>query len=181
MIIKFHYLLFLIIPLWTLSRILINKKSIKFSLYYELTLNFFFFYILFVLSIINLFPLIIGLPNYYTYPLQNNFIPLKGLIEQLRSTHHILLVLKTIIGNVLLMVPFGFMLPFVLRRYNTTLKVITIGFIFSLGIEFLQFLAPHRVVNADNFLYHTLGVTIGYFIYKICSLKLSTQPENLYP
>jgi glycopeptide antibiotics resistance protein len=73
--------------------------------------------------------------------------------------------MKTSFLNVLLFVPFGFGLPFVM---NTSLKkIVILGAFFSMGIEFLQFLSGYlaqitfRIADINDVLFNTLGSLIG--------------------
>ena len=70
------------------------------------------------------------------------------------------------LGNVLLGIPFGFLVPFVWRM--SLPKVLVAGLGFSLLIEALQWLAtklmvafPSRAVDINDVILNTLGVLIG--------------------
>lgn len=77
--------------------------------------------------------------------------------------------LKTSLLNILLMIPFGFGLPFI-----TTLrlkKIVMVGALFSIGIECLQLitgLVAHmtfRIVDINDVIFNTLGVASGYIVF----------------
>lgn len=79
--------------------------------------------------------------------------------------------LKTSLLNILLMVPFGFGLPFIT---NFRLKkVVLIGALFSVTIELLQlvtgFLAEitFRIADINDVIFNTLGAAIGYILFVI--------------
>ena len=70
------------------------------------------------------------------------------------------------LGNVLLGIPFGFLVPFVWRVSLS--RVLVAGLCFSLSIEALQWLAtklmvafPSRAVDINDVILNTLGVLIG--------------------
>ncbi len=70
------------------------------------------------------------------------------------------------LGNVLLGIPFGFLVPFVWRVSLSS--VLVAGLCFSLSIEALQWLAtklmvafPSRAVDINDVILNTLGVLIG--------------------
>ena len=89
-----------------------------------------------------------------------NFIPLITLTHQ---------DLKTSLLNILLMIPFGFGLPFITNfRMN---KIVVIGALFSIVIEFLQLVTgllakmTFRVADINDVLFNTIGVAIGYMLF----------------
>lgn len=70
------------------------------------------------------------------------------------------------LGNVLLGIPFGFLVPFVWRVSLS--RVLVAGLCFSLSIEALQWVAtklmvafPSRAVDINDVILNTLGVLIG--------------------
>lgn len=77
--------------------------------------------------------------------------------------------IQTSVLNILMLIPFGFGLPFItdLRMKKTVLA----GMLFSIGIEFLQFLSGHvahmtfRVADIDDVIFNTLGTAIGYVLF----------------
>lgn len=76
---------------------------------------------------------------------------------------------RTSLLNILLMMPFGFGLPFIT---NWRLKkVVLLGTFFSIGIEFLQFITGRiagitfRIADINDVIFNTLGVTIGYMLF----------------
>lgn len=77
--------------------------------------------------------------------------------------------LQTSLLNILMMLPFGFGLPFVSNfRFK---KVLIVGLLFSIVIEFLQlvtgFMAntTFRVADVNDLIFNTLGVAIGYILF----------------
>lgn len=89
-----------------------------------------------------------------------NFIPLITLTSQ---------DLKTSLLNILLLIPFGFGLPFIT---NFRMKrIVIIGALFSIVIEFLQlvtgFMAKitFRIADINDVIFNTVGVAIGYILF----------------
>jgi len=70
------------------------------------------------------------------------------------------------IGNALLFVPVGFLLPFLWKRFGKWYLTLLCGFMFSLSIEFAQ-LFNNRVTDVDDLLMNTLGTLIGFIVYVI--------------
>ena len=76
---------------------------------------------------------------------------------------------KTTLLNVLMMMPFGFGLPFVTNfRFK---KVVTAGLLLSIAIEFLQFITgfiantSFRVADINDLIFNTAGVAIGFILF----------------
>lgn len=99
--------------------------------------------------------------------------------------------LKTSLLNILLFMPFGFGLAFItnMRMRN----VVFIGFLCSVGIEFLQFVTglaagiTFRVADINDVIFNTLGVVIGYtlfivFVRFFCEVTkgLSLTPGSIW-
>jgi glycopeptide antibiotics resistance protein len=77
--------------------------------------------------------------------------------------------LKTSLLNILLLIPFGFGLPFITNLHMK--KIVVIGVLFSVVIEFLQlvtgFMAriTFRVADINDVIFNTVGVAIGYILF----------------
>lgn len=77
--------------------------------------------------------------------------------------------LKTSLLNILMMMPFGFGLPFVANFRMK--KVVASGLFFSIIIEFLQLITgfmantTFRVADVNDLLFNTVGVAIGYILF----------------
>ncbi len=76
---------------------------------------------------------------------------------------------KTSLLNILMMIPFGFGLPFITNF--SMKKVVIAGLLLSIGIEFLQlitgFLAntTFRVADVNDLIFNAVGVAIGYMLF----------------
>ncbi len=89
-----------------------------------------------------------------------NLIPLIGLSAQ---------DIQTSLLNILLFIPFGFGLPFVIDFRMR--KVVVFGAIISIFIELSQFMTgmlakiTFRIADINDLIFNTLGVTIGYILF----------------
>ena len=97
------------------------------------------------------------------YPFWTNFVPFVNLLSY-ESTFDLLL---NVIGNVLLFVPTGFLLPFLYRKFDTFPKVVLTGFCISLLIETLQLPFFQRQTDVDDLILNTLGTAIGCLIWHL--------------
>jgi glycopeptide antibiotics resistance protein len=89
-----------------------------------------------------------------------NLIPLITLTSQ---------DLETSLLNILLLIPFGFGLPFITNFRMK--KIVVIGAFFSIVIEFLQLATgliakiTFRIADINDVIFNTLGVAIGYILF----------------
>lgn len=74
--------------------------------------------------------------------------------------------LLNIILNILLFVPFGYLLPSLFPRLRWW-HVILLGLAFSLCIELLQLLTRLGYADVDDLINNTLGAAIGWLCYKL--------------
>ena len=74
--------------------------------------------------------------------------------------------LRNIILNILLFIPFGYLLPVHLPRLCWW-QVILLGLAFSLTIELLQLITKLGYADVDDLINNTLGAAIGFLCYKL--------------
>lgn len=105
------------------------------------------------------------------YPIYNNYVPFKTIfnIFQDGNLHNIIL---QIIGNIILLLPIGFLMPIISKR-NNFLNIIFKGLLCSILIESLQGIislaigVTYRTIDIDDIILNTIGVFIGYVFYKL--------------
>ncbi|MFT3909060.1 MAG: VanZ family protein [Ferruginibacter sp.] len=87
--------------------------------------------------------------------------------------------LKSTIGNVVLFVPFGFLLP-QLSKYKTFMKILVASFLLSCVIEtiqfFLRFIGIYRSVDVDDIILNTTGAVLGFFMLAVF-IKIYDRPQ----
>ena len=77
--------------------------------------------------------------------------------------------LETSLLNILLLIPFGFGLPFITNFRMK--KIIVIGALFSICIELLQLITgfmaklTFRIADINDVIFNTVGVAIGYILF----------------
>lgn len=74
---------------------------------------------------------------------------------------------RNIILNILLFVPFGFLLPIYSDKLKKLYKIILIGFFTTLIIEAIQYITKIGIFEIDDILNNTIGTAIGYSIFMI--------------
>jgi len=98
------------------------------------------------------------------------FDDLRNLAKRLEqrpiSSHILAVIVVPMIANVLLFVPWGFLMFITL--YNTTrptlqtyVLTILLGFSFTLGIESWQYFLPSRVADVNDVIWNTSGTILG--------------------
>ena len=78
---------------------------------------------------------------------------------------------STNVLNVIMFVPFGFMLPIMWNEFESFKKTVEVGFLFSLFIEITQ-IFNFRATDIDDLIMNTLGTIIGFGIYYILFVKI---------
>ena len=88
--------------------------------------------------------------------------------------------------NILMFVPFGFMLPLAVPVFQTFWKTYLAGFLFTLLIETSQILFHRGVFELDDIMNNFLGAVIGYGFYRflrwlLLHFRKSAKKERFRP
>ncbi|WP_347552494.1 VanZ family protein [Pseudalkalibacillus hwajinpoensis] len=108
--------------------------------------------------------------NYYPYGKSVNLV-LFDSIKLMWESGSYWLIFKNIIGNILLFMPLGFLVPVVSKKGESILLIAIIGLVTSTIIELLQYFIAQRIFDIDDILLNALGAVVGYLAFKL-SLKL---------
>ena len=81
--------------------------------------------------------------------------------------------IKQILGNLTMLLPFGFMLP--MLKKVTLKQVLLLSMFFSIGIEVMQFITGRGLMEFDDVFNNTVGAVVGYKIY--CKLRVRSNGE----
>ena len=73
--------------------------------------------------------------------------------------------LANVLGNILLFVPMGVLLPIVFQKCDKWCKTVLIGAVVSTAIECVQYFFA-RSADIDDVILNTLGTAVGFLIYK---------------
>lgn len=73
--------------------------------------------------------------------------------------------------NILLFLPLGFLLGTVTDNW----RIVLLGFILSVFIEFLQYIFAMGWCQADDVLNNTIGTVVGFGINKLCLTVIKNQ------
>jgi glycopeptide antibiotics resistance protein len=126
-------------------------------------------YLLAVLYIVFLEPTR-GTGEHYAPP---RWIPLEStydfIVEAGKSIRYIrywAFFLLNLLGNIIMFMPFGFLIDALSGGSANKLSVITVAFFFSLSIEILQMVLMIGVYDADDIVLNTLGAWLGMLWYR---------------
>lgn len=113
--------------------------------------------------------LFVGLPTlqFMEFELSLTLIPFVPMLADLKNT----------VLNVILFAPLGVMLPFLWKKYGTLKSTMLFGFGMSLAIELLQILT-YRATDVNDVITNTLGVAVGYEIYRLISKLIPSLRKN---
>jgi glycopeptide antibiotics resistance protein len=95
-----------------------------------------------------------------------NLIPFKTIIPYLSGKNGYLIPMINIVGNIIALVPAGFLIPFVYNKMNwrkTTLLAILLG----LSIETTQLILHIGIFDIDDVILNCFGVIIGFWKFNL--------------
>lgn len=72
---------------------------------------------------------------------------------------------ENLVGNVVVFIPFGFLLPYIQVRCRKFPVLILNAFIFVLGIEVFQLFSAFGAFDVDDILLNCVGASLGWVIY----------------
>jgi glycopeptide antibiotics resistance protein len=74
---------------------------------------------------------------------------------------------NNLLGNILLFMPLGFLLPLLVKRFRNVFVILLTGFLLSLFYECTQLLTGIGVFDVDDMILNTSGTLIGIIIFYI--------------
>lgn len=143
--------------------IIFNKKKI---IVHQELIN-----LIFIIYLLLLFQLVTT-TDFESY--SNNFIPFKEIMRYRPDSS---LFYRNVIGNILLFVPFGYLVSFYLRNPKYFI-VLILTFITSISTEIIQMYIG-RSFDIDDILLNFLGGLLGFWIFKIQSRLINKLPNWL--
>lgn len=165
------------IPMFILVRYLIFRKTKIINLKREILLLIFYLFLIGLFSQ-TIIPKFDSNNNLIVSKVRLNLIPFRiffdTIIELKKGNIYYLII--SLLGNIVMFIPIGFFIK-LLYRYNDK-KIVLIGFLISLSIEFIQIFTG-RETDIDDLILNILGVYIGVIILKkikkLLTSKLGTE------
>jgi glycopeptide antibiotics resistance protein len=103
----------------------------------------------------------------YSHSLNLNLIPFRTIISYLKLIPSLpQIALKNLLGNIILFMPFGFLIPILWSKTNSSQKIIIISIIFSFVLEISQLILHLGSFDIDDIFLNTLGALLGYLMIK---------------
>ena len=108
-----------------------------------------------------------------------NLIPFKTIADQVANRNGVVaegdavgVSLLNLLANLFLFSPLGFFVPWLFGKCNRLGRIVILGIIVSSAVEIIQ-LFIGRSCDIDDVIFNTVGVVIGYVVYKVCrSIRL---------
>jgi len=82
---------------------------------------------------------------------------------------------SNLIGNILLFLPVGFLVPMVSRWNNKWHRTLFVGFFMSLAVELIQLATEKGYFDYDDIALNCIGTLIGYGILRLMEKVTSVQ------
>ncbi|HDR6309479.1 TPA: VanZ family protein [Bacillus cereus] len=83
----------------------------------------------------------------------------------------------TYLLNIVLFMPFGFLLPTIWPQFRKMKNTVCAGFLFSLAIELNQLL-NNRITDIDDLFTNTIGAIVGYVLYRVLFKLICKREEK---
>ncbi|MED1202224.1 VanZ family protein [Heyndrickxia acidicola] len=164
-----------------LSVMLLKRKNIKSIKWKREGLKvLLLIYILLVIKV-TMFPILINSTRTEELTMLSiNLIPLVSIFSEIGqigtaydgdSIFVIKLILRNVGGNILLLMPLGFLAPILWSRFRSLKSVLLLGLLVSISIESLQLvemaagIGSGRAADIDDVICNTTGACIGYYIF----------------
>lgn len=107
-----------------------------------------------------------------------NFVPFKTILPYLFGFKGLIIAGINLIGNIALLVPVGFIIPFVWRdaaKNMTWKKSLMVGFAAGFSIEILQAILRVGIFDIDDVILNALGVLVGYAMFSVLAKWMNAK------
>jgi glycopeptide antibiotics resistance protein len=124
--------------------------------------------------------------NTYFIKREIHLIPFKNTYTNFESLHDIALIvppdqftyyqylfIRNIIGNILLLIPLGFMASLLFQQLKTLKAIVVFSILFSSLVESTQYVLKIGVFDIDDIIYNAIGTLTGFYILQIVRSLIS--------
>ncbi|MBS4220228.1 VanZ family protein [Bacillus sp. FJAT-49711] len=111
----------------------------------------------------------------------SNIVPFKNTIEYITGSErfNMDIIINNTLGNILIFLPLGILLPLLFKRYSRFLKVIVASIVISFTIETLQIVLKLGQFDIDDVILNTIGSILGFFFLKIIKSVIILPKESV--
>lgn len=102
-----------------------------------------------------------------------NIIPLWSIVDMASSSLSIKRMMENILGNVVIFIPLGLLLPVIFKRESR--DILLGGVILSASIEIIQLIFGLGSTDIDDFILNMLGAMLGYWLFKVIKEKAASS------
>lgn len=95
-----------------------------------------------------------------------NYVPFKTILPYLAGERGALIAVINVIGNIVLLMPVGFLIPFFSRKMNL-LKMVGLAILFCGSIEAIQAFMKIGIFDIDDVILNGSGMVLGYGCFSI--------------
>jgi glycopeptide antibiotics resistance protein len=93
-------------------------------------------------------------------------------LRRLSPSQEIEYTIQNLVGNIILFMPIGFLIPAVYPPTRSTIKIVIISFFASLTIEIIQFITSRGIFDVDDLILNTIGGLLGYVCMKYFKIRV---------
>jgi glycopeptide antibiotics resistance protein len=86
---------------------------------------------------------------------------------------------NNLLGNILLFIPLGFLLPLLVKRFRNIFLIVLTGFLLSVFYECTQLLTGIGIFDVDDMILNTFGTLLGVIIFYIGKSLFPDPPQKI--
>lgn len=106
-----------------------------------------------------------------------NLVPFKTILIYLLGEKGLIIGGINLIGNIVLLVPIGLLVPVVYRK-STWKVMLAVAIAFGFAIEGMQVVLRVGIFDIDDVILNGLGVLLGYWVFRLLAKKLSLMKSQ---
>ena len=103
-----------------------------------------------------------------------NLVPFKTILPYLLGEKGFIIAIINLVGNIVLLVPIGFLVPFVYRNM-TWKKSLALAVAAGFTIEGMQAVFRVGIFDIDDIILNALGVMVGYWAFTIVTKSMRSM------
>ena len=107
-----------------------------------------------------------------------NYIPFKTIMPYLFGSAGWLIGGLNILGNILLLVPVGFLLPFIFKKVNWK-QILVVAVLSGMIIEGMQVVLHVGIFDIDDVILNGLGVLLGFWLFLLFQKIMSSSYQRI--